>query len=81
MRLDRLQMYVDWGVAEVWVYDGESLVIQQWQNGMYITSQRSQFLTGIPIPEMAGFLQQAGREDYLTLVKAFRGWVRGQIGK
>ena len=40
MSLDRPQMYVDWGVAEVWVYDGESLVIQQLQNGMYITSHQ-----------------------------------------
>jgi Uma2 family endonuclease len=78
---NRLQVYADLGVAEVWVYDGASLVIHQWQNGMYITSQRSQFFPGIPIPEIAGFLQQAGKEDYLTLVKAFRGWVRGQIGK
>ncbi|GAB4325321.1 MAG: Uma2 family endonuclease [Leptolyngbyaceae cyanobacterium] len=78
---NRLQVYADLGVAEVWVYNGESLVIHQLQNGMYITSQRSQFFPNIPIPEMAVFLQQAGTEDYLTLVKAFRGWVRSQMGK
>ncbi len=78
---NRLQVYADLGVAEVWLYNGESLVIHQLQNGMYITSQRSQFFPNIPIPEMAGFLQQAGTEDYLTLVKAFRGWVRNQMGK
>jgi Uma2 family endonuclease len=78
---NRPQVYADLGVAEVWLYNGESLVIQQLQNGMYITSQTSQFFFNIPIPQMAGFLQQAGTEDYLTLVKAFRGWVRSQIGK
>lgn len=79
MRLYCLQVYADLGVAEVWVYDGESLVIQQLQNGMYITSQRSQFFPGIPISEIALFLHQAGTEDYLMLVKAFRDWVRSQM--
>jgi Uma2 family endonuclease len=78
---NRLQVYADLGVAEVWVYDGESLVIQQLQNGMYITSQTSQFFPNIPVPEIAGFLQQARTADYLALVKAFRGWVRSQMGK
>lgn len=77
----RLQVYADLGVAEVWIYNGESLVIHQLQNGTYATSQTSQFFLGIPIPEMAEFLQQAETMDYLELVKAFRNWVRSQIGQ
>jgi Uma2 family endonuclease len=76
---NRLQVYADLGVAEVWIYDGESLVIQQLQNGIYITSPTSQFFLNIPIPEIAGFLQQTGTIDYLELVKSFRQWVRNQI--
>lgn len=78
---NRLQVYTDLGVAEVWIYNGVSLVVYQLQNGIYITSQKSQFFRDIPIPEIAEFLQQAGAEDYLTLVKLFRNWVRKQIGK
>jgi Uma2 family endonuclease len=77
----RLQVYADLGVAEVWIYDGESLVIQQLQNGIYITSLTSQFFLNIPIPEISGFLQQAKTMDYLELVKAFRKWVKSQIGE
>jgi Uma2 family endonuclease len=77
----RLQVYADLGVAEVWIYNGESLVIQQLQNGTYVTSQTSQFFLSIPIPEIAGFLQQAETMDYLELVKVFRNWVRSQIGQ
>ncbi len=77
----RLQVYADLGVAEVWIYNGESLVIQQLQNGTYITSQTSQFFRNLPIPEIAGFLQQAETMDYLELIKAFRKWVRSQIGR
>lgn len=68
----RLQVYADLGVVEVWIYNGESLAIQQLQNGIYITSQTSQFFPNIPIPAISGFLQQAETMDYLELVKAFR---------
>jgi Uma2 family endonuclease len=78
---NRLQVYADLGVAEVWVYNGESLVIQQLQHGTYITSPTSQFFINIPISEIAIFLQQAETLDYLELVKAFRNWVRSQLKK
>jgi len=63
-------------VSEVWIYDGKSLAIKQLQDGDYITSYKSQFFSNLPIPEIAGFLQQAETIDYLELVKAFRAWVR-----
>jgi Uma2 family endonuclease len=77
--LNRLQVYADLGVAEVWIYNGESLIIQQLQNGTYIASQTSQFFTNLSIPEVASWLQRSTTMDYLTLVKAFRTWVRSQI--
>jgi Uma2 family endonuclease len=77
----RLQVYADLGVAEVWVYNGSSLVIKQLQNGIYINSQTSQFFVNLPIAAIADFLQQAETMDYLELVKSFRSWVRSQLGK
>jgi Uma2 family endonuclease len=79
--LNRLQVYADLGVAEVWIYNGESLTIEQLQNGIYIASQTSRFFANISITEIAKFLQQAETMDYLELVKAFRTWVRSQIGE
>lgn len=73
---NRLQVYADLGVAEVWIYNGVSLVIQTLQNSTYITTQTSQFFPNLPIPEIADFLQQAQTKDYLELVRAFRSWVR-----
>ncbi|NCQ96955.1 MAG: Uma2 family endonuclease [Microcystis wesenbergii Mw_QC_S_20081001_S30D] len=78
---NRLQVYADLGVREVWIYNGEFLAIQQLQNGTYITSQSSQFFANLPILEIAIFLQQAAQKDYLELVKEFRNWVRSQIDK
>lgn len=76
---NRLQVYADLGVAEIWIYNGDSLIVKQLQNTTYISSQTSQFFANIPISEITGFLQQAQTTDYLKLVKAFRRWVRSQI--
>ncbi len=78
---NRLQVYADLGVAEVWIYNGESLVIQQLQNSTYIATQTSQFFANLAVPEIANWLQRSATMDYLALVKAFRSWVRNQIGK
>jgi Uma2 family endonuclease len=78
---NRLQVYADLGVAEVWIYNGESLVVQQLQNGSYVATQVSQFFVNLSISDIASWLQRSATTDYLTLVKAFRGWVRSQIEK
>ncbi len=78
---NRLQVYADLGVSEIWIYDGISLAIQHLQNGSYVTVSGSQFFPNLPIPELARFLQQAESMDYLELVKAFRNWVRSLINQ
>ena len=78
---NRLQVYADLGVAEVWIYSGESLAIHQLENNTYVCSQKSQFFADLPILEIAQFLQQAETIDYLELVKTFRHWVRSQINQ
>jgi Uma2 family endonuclease len=74
-------VYADFGVSEVWIYDGRSLTIQQLQDGQYITSQESQFFSNLPIIEIVEFLQQAETMDYLDLIRAFRNWVRDRLGR
>jgi Uma2 family endonuclease len=78
---NRLQVYADLGVAEVWISNGESLVIQQLQSGAYLATQTSQFFAKLSMPEIASWLQRSTTMDYLALVKEFRGWVRSQIEK
>ncbi|MGA7936143.1 MAG: Uma2 family endonuclease [Kovacikia sp.] len=78
---NRLQVYADLGVAEVWIYNGDTLTVKQLVNGIYITSETSQFFVSLPISDIAGFLQQAETMDYLELVRVFRQWVRSQLGK
>jgi Uma2 family endonuclease len=78
---NRLQVYADLGVAEVWIYDGESLIVKQLQASSYITCSVSQFFPNLPISDLAGFLQQAATMDYLELIRSFRSWVRSQIDR
>ena len=77
---NRLQVYADLGVAEVLIYNGESLVIQQLQNSTYVATQTSQFFENLSIPDIVVWLQRSATMDYLALVKAFRVWVRSQLG-
>jgi Uma2 family endonuclease len=76
---NRLNIYAELEVLEVWIYDGRDLQLKQLQNGSYITAATSQFFPNLQIAAIAGFLQKAETMDYLTLVKSFRTWVRGQI--
>lgn len=76
---NRLQIYADLGIAEIWIYNGSTLIIKQLQNSNYINSQTSQFFPNLSIPEVVGFLQQSETIDYLELVKSFRSWVKSQI--
>jgi Uma2 family endonuclease len=79
--VNRLEIYAGMGVAEVWIYDGYSLVVKQLQGQGYITALNSQFFPGVPISEMVDFLRQAETIDYLELVRMFRVWVCGQVGR
>lgn len=76
---NRLQVYADLGIAEVWVYDGNALVVQQFQAGSYCITSESQFFPNLSITEIGAFLKQAETVDYLELVKRFRQWVRSQL--
>lgn len=76
---NRLQVYADLGVAEVWIYDGDLLSIHQLQNQSYVNVQSSGIFPNLPILEIAGFVRQAETVDYLELVSTFRNWVRSKI--
>jgi Uma2 family endonuclease len=76
---NRLEVYADLGIAEVWIYNGQTLTIQQLQDNQYVMAQRSQFFAELPILEIADFLRQSNQMDYLALIKSFRAWVRAKI--
>lgn len=78
---NRLAVYADLEVLEVWRYDGESLKIYQLQNQEYIQVNKSLAFPGVAITEIAQFLQQAmdTNIDYLDLIRSFRQWIESQV--
>jgi Uma2 family endonuclease len=74
-----LQVYADVGVPEVWIYNGERLIINRLENRAYVSCDRSLAFPTVDILEIVGFLQQAETLDYLELVQAFRNWVKNEI--
>jgi Uma2 family endonuclease len=76
---NRLEIYADLQVTEVWIYDGKSLIVKQLRTGRYITCSDSQFFPNIPISDLARFLQQSETIGYLELIKTFRSWVRSKL--
>ena len=78
---DRLDVYKDLGVAEVWIYDGKDFQIKQLQNQKYVSSSQSDIFPNLPLGEISRFLEKVGKTDYLELIKNFRNWVRSQLDK
>lgn len=75
---NRLPVYADLGVMEVWRYNG-TLKIYQLQNKQYVQTRDSQAFPGVAIAEIDRFLQQAMNTDYLDLVGSFRQWIKSQV--
>ncbi|GAA6621215.1 Uma2 family endonuclease [Scytonema sp. NUACC26] len=73
---NRLQIYSDIGIAEVWCYNGEDFSIYILQNREYVKTERSLAFPNLAILEIARFLDKVGEKDYLELVKEFRQWLR-----
>lgn len=76
---ERLAVYQDLGVREIWLYDGKSFQIMQLIEGEYQVFKESSIFPNLPLSEIGNFLEQVGEVDYLDLIKTFRLWVRSQI--
>lgn len=76
---NRLQVYADLGVPEVWIYNGSQLKINRLEERGYVECEISLAFPSVAVLEIVTFLEQAETMDYLELVKAFRIWVKSQI--
>src|SRR5262245_605526 len=75
--LDRIGTYAALGVPEVWRVGRDQLQVGVRQpDGSYLWGEHSPTFAGLPLAEAIDFLRQALRTDHLSVVRAFRGWVR-----
>ncbi len=76
---NRLEVFANIGVPEIWRFDGLSLTIYRLQNKKYIPSKQSLIFRTLPIEKIDYFLLEAGVVDYLELIHSFRRWLKNQI--
>jgi len=80
--LDRMNMCATLGVPEIWCFDGETLRVYLLQpDCTYRESDSSPTFPGIALAGIVSFLHPSETMDYLSIVRAFRAWVREQLGK
>ena len=78
---DRMQIYAQLKVPEVWRFDGEDLFIELLQpDGTYQTSPTSRCFPFLDPAEIVDWLKQgASSEDHSEWGRRFREWVRNEL--
>ncbi|MEG4004506.1 Uma2 family endonuclease [Microcoleus sp. Pol11C1] len=77
--IDRLSLYASLGVPEVWRYDGNRLIIYQWESQEYTERDVSPTFPFLSQVEMLRFLELRRTTKENALIRLFREWVRSQI--
>jgi Uma2 family endonuclease len=77
--INRLDLYADLGVPEVWRYDGRRLTIYQLEEKRYQACNRSPTFPFLPTTEIVRFLELRKTTRETTLIRLFREWVRSQL--
>lgn len=80
--LDRMGIYAALRVPEVWRCDGANLRAHLLQpDGSWQASEISPTFPKIPLAGIVPFLQPSETVDYLSMIRAFRAWVREQLAR
>lgn len=77
--INRLDIYVDLGVPEVWRYDGQSLTIYWLENREYKPRSNSIAFSFLTTRNIERFLELKKTTKENALVRLFREWVRENL--
>ncbi len=81
-KVSRLSIYAAFRVPQVWCFDGQVLRVGLLQaDGTYSWGETSPTFPGIPVADIATFLQQVVGSEFLPMVQRFRDWVRAHLGR
>ncbi len=78
--VDRMPVYAELGIRELWRYDGESLCV--WELGpgrQYEPATRSLSFPFLPLEEVSRFMTARNQSDETTWIRSFREWVREHL--
>ncbi len=76
--IDKLQIYAELGVTELWRYNGQILQFYQLKETQYIQSDRSINFPNLLVTELNQFLEQSKIIDEMSLIKSFRVWLKNK---
>lgn len=80
--IDRMAIYGDMRVPEVWSFDGRELRIQiLGPDGEAVPSDRSKAFPFLKAADLARFLERRAQMSETELVRKFRSWVRDRVAK
>ena len=75
--INKLALYGQVGVAEIWRYDGDTIYFHLLQNdGSYFTSPTSVVFPCLSAQHLTEVMKESKSSGRLALGKAFRSWVR-----
>ena len=79
--INKLSIYAEVGVPEVWFYDGESLRVHQLQgDGAYIQRDASAAFPFLDLKEVERFMARFEQLGETAWIRSFRAWVKEQYG-
>ena len=79
--IDKLGIYAEMGVPEVWLYDGESLHVRRLQpSGVYLERDASDTFPFLDLKELERSLKRFDELGETAWIRSFRQWVRQQYG-
>ncbi|MEO6810688.1 MAG: Uma2 family endonuclease [Isosphaeraceae bacterium] len=77
--LNRMGIYAELGVPEVWRYDGRTLTMSRLQGGQYQPSDESQSFPGLQPLDVERFIDLGRTMDKLRWTRQLRDWVRDEL--
>ncbi|GAA6616084.1 Uma2 family endonuclease [Scytonema sp. NUACC26] len=79
--INRLDIYLNLGVPEVWRYDGQSIIIDFLENNQYQLRERSIAFPLLTTQDIERFLALKKTTKENALIRLFREWVRENMAK
>jgi len=77
--INRMELYANLGVPEVWCYDGSRLIFYQLEGEEYLEREVSPHFPFLSPSEIIRFLEMQENVGKTSMIRRFRQWVRSQI--
>jgi Uma2 family endonuclease len=78
--LNKLPIYAQFGVPEVWRYDSVRVTIYDLVGGQYVESPESLVLSGLWATEVTRLLEESQSSEPIVWLRALRQWARERRG-